>query len=125
MSSGHNSMLAHPLSLRIPRTRWSFDREPSRRVALPFAQRRNRKGGAQATVMNGLSCRTAPTIIRRLAAVARGAPQVRECLDRILRRTITPNRGSGRSFPARTGRSARWRSEGCRHASVSARARRG
>jgi hypothetical protein len=33
--------------------------------------------------------RTAPDDHSKLAAVARGAPQVRECLDRILRRTIT------------------------------------
>ena len=34
--------------------------------------------------MNGLSSRTAPDDHSPLAAVARGAPQVRECLDRIL-----------------------------------------
>ena len=62
-----------------------------------FGQRQNRSGGAQATVMNGSSPRTAPDDHSQLAAVACGAPQVRECLDRILRRTITPNRDTIRS----------------------------
>jgi hypothetical protein len=97
MSSGRNSMPFHPLSLRIPRTRWSFDRELSRRVALPFGRGGTEVAAPQATVMNGLSSRTAPDDHSPLAAVARGAPQVRERLDRILRRTITPNRDTIRS----------------------------
>jgi hypothetical protein len=62
-----------------------------------IGQRPNRSGGTQATVMNGLAAPTAPDDHSQLAAVARGAPQVRECLDRILRRTITPNRDTIRS----------------------------